>query len=66
MFLDFKERGREGDREGEKHRLFASRPCPQRDLTLNPAMCRGNQIHDLFCLQRDAPTNGATPARTSF
>ena len=36
----FKERGREGEREGEKHQyVVASHAPPTGDLALNPGMC---------------------------
>ena len=36
----FKERGREGEREGEKHQcVVASRTPPTGDLAHNPGMC---------------------------
>ena len=36
----FRERGREGEREGEKHRcVVASHAPPTQDLTGNPGMC---------------------------
>ena len=36
----FLERGREGEREGEKHqRMVASRAPPTGDLALNPGIC---------------------------
>ena len=39
-FYLFLERGREGEREGEKHRcVVASCTPPTRDLALNPDMC---------------------------
>ena len=31
MLSDFRQRGREGGREGEKHGLFASPRCPDQD-----------------------------------
>ena len=34
LFIYFRERGREGEREGKKHRLVASHMCP--DLGPNP------------------------------
>ena len=64
MLTDFRERGREEEREGEKHRSLASHmrpywgPNPQRRyvlwLEIKPAT---------FSLQDDAPTNWATLAR---
>ena len=45
----FRERGKEGEREGEKHQcVIASRMPPTGDLTRNPCMCPGresNQWH---------------------
>ena len=39
IFL-FRDRGREGEREGEKHQcVVASRTPPTRDLSHNPGMC---------------------------
>ena len=39
MYL-FLERGREGEREGEKHRrVVASRALPTGDMAHNPGMC---------------------------
>ena len=36
----FRERGREGEREGEKHQcVVASRTPPTGDLALDPGMC---------------------------
>ena len=35
----FRQRGREGEREGKKHRLVASRTSPTEDLACNPGMC---------------------------
>ena len=36
----FRERGREGEREGEKHQcVVASHAPPTRDLACNPGMC---------------------------
>ena len=36
----FRERGREGEREGERHQcVVASRMSPTRDLACNPGMC---------------------------
>ena len=35
----FRKRGREGDREGEKHQLVASHIPPDGDLAHNPGMC---------------------------
>ena len=38
--LIFRERGKEGEREGEKHqRVVASHTLPTGDLTHNPGMC---------------------------
>ena len=44
MYLFFKERGGEGEREGEKHqcakhRLVVSHTAPAGDLAHNPGMC---------------------------
>ena len=44
LFLDFiylfLERGREGEREGEKHQsVVASHVAPTKDLDLNPGLC---------------------------
>ena len=36
MLIDFRERGREGEREGEKHPLVASLTCPDWGLDLQP------------------------------
>ena len=35
----FRARGREGGREGEKHRSVDSHKAPSRDLALNPGTC---------------------------
>ena len=35
----FQQRGREGQRKGEKHQLVASLESPARDLACNPGMC---------------------------
>ena len=52
MFLFFKilfilrERGREGDREGEKHPcVVASRAPPTGDLACNPGMCLNRELN---------------------
>ena len=48
----FRERGREGEREGEKHQcVVASRTPPTGDLAHNPGMCPdGNRTDDpLVC-----------------
>ena len=39
FFLIFKVRGREGERQGEKHQSVASHMSPTRDQTGNPGMC---------------------------
>ena len=35
----FRERGQEGEREGDKHQLVASQMPPTGDLASNPGMC---------------------------
>ena len=52
MLIDFRERGREGEREGEKHCLVASHICPNWRPNPQP-----------FSVQDNAPTNWATLAR---
>ena len=37
--LIFKERGREGEREGEKHHVVVPHMAPTRDLARNPGVC---------------------------
>ena len=37
--FSFRERGREGQREGKKHQLAASCMPPTADLAPNPGMC---------------------------
>ena len=40
LFIYFRERGREGEREGEKHQcVVASCVPPTRDLACNPGVC---------------------------
>ena len=40
LFIYFRERGSEGEREGQKHQcVVASRVPPTRDLACNPGMC---------------------------
>ena len=40
LFIFFRERGREGEREGEKHQcVVASHMPPTRDLAQNTGMC---------------------------
>ena len=40
LFLYFRQKGREGEREGEKHQcVVASCPPPMEDLVHNPGMC---------------------------
>ena len=39
MYLFFRKRRREGEREGEKHRVVASQAPPTGDLDHNPGMC---------------------------
>ena len=40
LLIFFSERGREGEREGEKHQcVVASHVAPTGDLTCNPGMC---------------------------
>ena len=41
----FRERGREGEREGKKHQLVASCTCPDRDQTHNPGMCPDQELN---------------------
>ena len=42
----FRERGREGEREGEKHqRVVASHVVPTGDLACNPGMCPDWESH---------------------
>ena len=36
MLIDFRERGREGEREGEKHQSVASCSCSNRGLNQQP------------------------------
>ena len=36
LFIYFRERGKEGEREGEKHQLVASRTCSYMWLNLKP------------------------------
>lgn len=50
MFIDFRER--KGQREGEKHQLFASHMNTDWESNAQPLV-----------LQDNAPTNWATPAR---
>ena len=46
----FRERGREGKREGEKHQLVASLMCPNQGPTTQACALTRNQISDLlFC-----------------
>ena len=61
--LIFRERGREGEREGEKHCLPLIGP-PTRDQTPNLCMCSDLESNlQPFGLQDDTPTNWATVAR---
>ena len=54
-FYLFLERGREGEREGEKHQLAASHMPPTRDLTYNPSMCHDQESNQQpFGLRDDA------------
>ena len=40
IYLFFRERGREGEKEGEKHQcVVASHVVPTGDLACNPGMC---------------------------
>ena len=39
LYFIFRERGKEGEREGEKHQLVASRTTPAGDLARNPGTC---------------------------
>ena len=40
----FRERGREEEREGEKHRLVASLTYPDQGLNCNPGTCPDRQL----------------------
>ena len=46
MFIDFRERGRESEREREKHLSVVSHTCPDRGLNLKTFWCMG-----LWCKQ---------------
>ena len=59
----FLERGREGEREGEKHHcVVASRAPPTGDLAYNPGMCPGNRTGKLLSAAWGS-VHQATPAR---
>ena len=46
----FLERGREGEREGEKHQcVVASCMAPTGDLTRNPGMCPAWELNQRLC-----------------
>ena len=58
LLIDFRERGREGEREGEKHRPFASRKHPTGDRTYNLDLCPDREPNPRpFGLGDYAPTN---------
>ena len=64
MFIDFRERGREGEWEGEKHPSVVSCTHPSWDQTHNSGI-KVNRQSNLwpFGLRDDAPSHWATPAR---
>ena len=43
--FNFRERGRDGEREGEKHQSVASYTPPTEDLAHNPGMCPGWELN---------------------
>ena len=55
IYFTFRERGREGEREGEKHLPVASHTSPTRDLAWNPGMCPDQESNWWpFTLQNNA------------
>ena len=53
--LIFRETGKEGEREGEKHQLIASLASPTGDLAHNPSMCPDWELNrQTFGLQAGA------------
>ena len=68
MLIDFRERGKKGERERErninmrqKHQPVASGTHPDRDQTCNLDMCPAQESNPPpFVLWTDAPTNWAT------
>ena len=61
----FREMGREGEREGEKHQCVVASSTPSTgDLSRNPGMCPdGNQTSDPFCFIGRRSIHWAPPAR---
>ena len=64
MLIDFRERGREGEREGEMHRSVASPTYPTRDRTHNLVMCLDQEANrQPFGLWVHTPANRTTLGR---
>ena len=60
IYLIFRERGREGDREGEKYQMVASHMPPTGDLVCNPGMCPDWELNwPPFSSQADAQSTEA-------
>ena len=65
MLVEFRERRREGEREGEKHQLVASHMCPKQGYNLG--ICPDWELNlQSFGLQDDTPTSWATPPRAGL
>ena len=45
LFIIFRERGREGERKGDKQCVVASHMHPAGDLACNPGMCPGWELN---------------------
>ena len=61
----FRQGGRDGEREGEKHQcVVASRVPPTGDLACNPGMCPDWELNARpFAFNPQSSIHGATPAR---
>ena len=62
----FRERGKEGEREGEEHQcVVASHAPPTGDLACTPGMCPDWELNRRpFGLQAGSPTESAREATT--
>ena len=62
MLIDLRERGREGEREGKKHRSAASCLCPDQGTNLQPRHVPWPGIEPWpFGLEEDTPTEPQWP-----
>ena len=68
MLFIFRERGREGEREGEKHQsVVASHVPPTGDLAHNPGMCLDWESNQRpFGLQAGTQSTGSHQQRLNF